>query len=264
MNDSSPLGLVSPHSQIINNLLLILARADFQHDFSKVNLTKILEKLSSTQNIKTPNIDTSWIKNNIRNNNSKDVFDFFKTSNILTPYRFDQSISEKQALELILGSTFTDIQNKLKEDEEKYGLLDAQKTLDPPKNVPLPINIENEIKRSYTYSAYPVKVRGEYYNLPYVFRQLSSTNKREFVLLIDSSFFSFSTLRKQSILKTLIGEISDEDRRQNYTFYIIKNNENIADSAQKLDTFFTGRENIKIKISILEKLKERKIGIISK
>jgi chemotaxis protein histidine kinase CheA len=90
---------------------------------------------------------------------------------------------------------------KIKEDEEKYGLLDAQKTLDPPKNVPLPINIENEIKRSYTYSAYPVKVRGEYYNLPNVFSQLSSTNKREFVLLIDSSFFSFSTLRKQSIIR---------------------------------------------------------------
>lgn len=247
MSDSA-LGLQSPHSEKINRLLFLLSRADFQHDFSKVNLDKILEKLSSTQNIKTPNIDTSWIKKDKKKFDSKDVFEYFKTSDILTPFTFDQSITEKQALELIIGSSFTHIQNTLKENEERYGLLVAEKTSDPPKNVPLPLNIEGEIKRNYTYSAYPVKVRGQYYNLPYAFTQLSSTNKREFALLIDYSFFSFSTLRKQSILKTLIGEISIEDKSQNYTFYIIKNNENIADSAQKLDTFSTGRENIKIKI----------------
>ena len=186
MNDSS-LGLQSPHSEKINKLLFLLARADFQHDFSKVNLDKILEKLSSTQNIKTPKTDTSWIKKDIKKFDSKDVFEYFKSSNILTPYTTVESISEKQALDLIIGSRFTDIQTGLKQNEEKYGLLDAKKTLDPPKNVSLPINIQDEIKRNYTYSAYPVKVRGQHLNLPYVFTQLSSTGKREFAFLVDSS-----------------------------------------------------------------------------
>ena len=253
MNDS-PLGLIRPYSMKINEILTILARADFQHDFNfkdKKKLNELFTKLENTENINnTGKKSNSWITE-MRTKNIN-VFDYFYKSDVLLPYEYNYIIPDPEilALNLIIGiDTFSRIQETLRTNEGAYGLLEeTPKSLDPPKNVPLAININGEIKRNYTYSAYPVKVRGEYYNLPYVFTQLSSTSKREFALLIDSSFFSFSTLRKQSIIRKLIGNITDDDKRQNYTFYIIKNNENIADSAYKLDSFLKERENIKIKI----------------
>ena len=107
------------------------------------------------------------------------------------------------------------------------------------------ININNgEILRTYKYSCYPTKLRGKFFNLPFAFEKL--TNTRTFVLLIDASYVSFSKIRNVDSLLTLMGDKYNPNIK--YTFYILKNNENISDSAVKIDLFEEGNKNIKIKL----------------
>jgi len=244
------LGIDSKDKEI-NDLLCLLSRSDFHHDFAKIKMNTIYGKLLSSENIKSKTKD--YIKRVTEfksKSENKSIYDYFEKTNLLLPSENKEYLSEINILEKIIGLNMSGIKRELINKEDSYGLqkeMNKYKVEDiqmPPTNKPFDINYKNKILRKYQYSCYPAKVRGEYFNLPFAFRKLA--NNRNFVLLIDSSYFSIKKMKRREIVKTILGDNYDE--KQTYTFYIIKNNETMSDSAVKLETFDKGNEKIKIKI----------------
>jgi hypothetical protein len=265
---------VQSSSEKMQRVLAKLARSDTWHDFSKINLKKTInliensalidEKLQSTQYDKDDEdenmsgggekkVDVRFLEK--LSQGKSNVYQFFENTDFLVHRKDDIFMDEDNVLEKILGDIYRNIRNSLEENEDAYGLLKEPSTytnvIKPmlhPENEKeenkIHINIENgEILRTYKYSCYPTKLRGKFFNLPFAFEKL--TNARTFVLLIDASYVSFAKIRNVDALLTLMGDKYDPNIK--YTFYILKNNENISDSAVKIDLFEEGNKNVKIK-----------------
>ena len=235
----------------INDLLCLLSRSDFHHDFANIKMHNIYAKMLKSENLKSnsKNYITQVTELKSRSAN-KSIYEHFENTNLLLPSNNKEYSSEINILEKIIGLIMSSIKREVINKQDSYGLqkeMSKYKVEDieyPPINKPFDINYKNKILRKYQYSCYPAKVRGEYFNLPFAFRKLA--NNRNFVLLIDSSYFSIKKMKRREIVKTILGDNYDE--KQTYTFYIIKNNETMSDSAVKLETFDKGNEKIKIKI----------------
>ena len=213
---------ITDKSQVIKDLLGLLSRSDFYHDFAMIKVKTLVKQLKSSIPINAPSYYTSKINEFIEKNKDKSIYDIFENTNLLTPSDKKEIIKTDKVIQEILNLDIKKIKDELKENEENYGLLKEAKedTIKPPTNIKIDINYQNKIRRNYEYSCYPTKVRGEYFNLPFVFRKL--TNKNNFILLIDSTLFSLKKMRRRDIVRTLVGDRYDDT--QTYTFYIIKNN----------------------------------------
>jgi hypothetical protein len=246
---------ITDKSDIIKDLLGLLTRSDFHHDYNKkaVTIGELATKLRETAPLNPSHsidIYKKRINEFVKKNKEKNIYDIFSNTNLLTPSEKKEFIKTDKVIKEILGFEMSNIKRELKENEDKYGLLKdinkykIENIIKPPINKGITINYKNKIKRDYQYSCYPAKVRGEYFNLPFVFRKL--TNKNNFIFLIDSTQFSLKKMRRREIIRTLIGDTYDST--QTYTFYIIKNNETLSDPATKIEAFDSGSERIKIKI----------------
>ena len=245
---------INEQNEFIKNLLGQLAYADFYHDFSnlKFKTAKLFKEVSkilktTESEIKLKEV-MDYVNKNIKDKGIETVYEYFKFTDLLIPVTNnlnDNDLKEDKILETILGNNvYKDIKETLTNNEEEY----FKGAMVLPKDKPFTINIGREIRRNYKYSVYPTKKGEEYYNLPYSYREVSNNNN--FILLIDSSFFSFSSLRDENnILKITNGigseDLSSNDINRSYTFYIIKNSENFADSATKISLFNKGNKNIK-------------------
>jgi hypothetical protein len=267
---ATELGIQSS-SEKIQKLLAKLARTDLWHDFSKVNIKKILALLENSTQILdigkdedmnqsgggTKKVDVRFITN--KAGRRTNIFDFFEDTDFLIPKKEDPYKNEEELIEKILGPIYKNIRSSLEDNEDSYGLLNEVSTYKNVKSIKKPmlhpenekeenkihINVENgEILRTYIYSCYPTKLRGKYFNLPFAFEKL--TNTRTFILLIDASYFCFTKLRSVDSLLTLVGDTYNPN--QKYRFYILKNNENVSDSSVKIDLFDKGNNNVEIKI----------------
>ena len=255
---------INEQNEFIQNLLGDLAYADFYHDFSDSTMfDKLKTEISKIKKLNKENIDGENIIEYINNKiNSRvpnrgevlrpvnTVYEYFQATDLLTPAiekLDDNYLKEDKILDTILGNNiYKGIKQILKTNEENY----FKGTMALPKDRPLNINI-GEIRRNYKVSAYPTKKDEEYYNLPYSYREVS--NNSNFIILIDSSFFSFSSLRDEDILLKITNNkgsdfLNVNDINRCYTFYIIQNSENLADSATKISLFNKGNQRIKIKI----------------
>ena len=88
-------------------------------------------------------------------------------------------------------------------------------------------------RKTYNITYYPTKIKEEHGSIPRSFRETSGKNT--FIVLYDASFFYWK------------GLIEYSDPNESYTFYIIINNEQLADSANESDIEnISGRENITI------------------
>jgi len=216
---------ITDKSSIIKDLLGLLTRSDFHHDFSDIKVKKLAKQLLNSTPQNAPYYYQSKMKEFIERNKEESIYNIFSNTNLLTPSDNKIYINTDKVIKEILSLDISKIKGELKENEDKYGLLkDINKykiediKITPPINENIKINYKNKISRAYEYSCYPTKVRGEYFNLPFVFRKL--TNKNNFIFLIDSTLFSLKKMRRRDIVKTLLGDTYDPNHT--YTFYIIK------------------------------------------
>lgn len=249
---------INNKNPFIQNLLGDLAFADCYHDFSDSKMfTKLIEKISTIKKISDKDVNgkaiVDYINKQISNENPsiKTIYSYFEKTDLLTPAteKLDnKELKENKILDNILGDgIYKGIKEMLKNNEKLY----LEGTQQLPKDSIMNINIQGQIIRNYKYSLYPTKKNGEYYNLPYSYREVSNNNN--FILLDDASFFSFSSLRDEDILLKITKDIGSEnlssnDINRSYTFYFIKNSENLADSAKKTSLYNKGNQRIKIKI----------------
>jgi len=242
----------------IKSLLRDLVYADCYHDFNiKFNTLDIFKKISTTikknnDELITNNNDIiKYINKNIEGSSITTVYEYFKQTDLLTPVNRNlgnPTLKENEVLDTIFGEgVFEGIRTNLKNNHKEY----FNGTMGLPKSNEININIKEKIRRKYKYSAFPTKNNGEYYNIPYSCREVSNNNN--FILLDDASFFSFSTLRDEDILLKITKgmrsqNLNIDDINRSYTFYFIKNNENLADPAPKTSFYNKGNQRIKIKI----------------
>jgi len=111
-----------------------------------------------------------------------------------------------------------------------------------PETIPFTIDDKEDLKRNYEISFYPAKNGKTHYNLPQAFKTVSGKNR--FVLIIDASFLSMSSIGLEDHLKNeyIAGYNSEEE----YEFYILENSENLSDSATKIKKYDNSTRNIKI------------------
>ena len=180
----------------IKSLLRDLVYADCYQDFNiKFNTLDIFKKISTTikknnDEIITNNKDIiKYINKNIEGSNITTVYEYFKQTGLLTPEKLGKlTLKEDKVLDTIFGDkVFENIRTILRDNHKQY----FEGAMELPKGNEININIKEKIKRKYKYSAYPTKNNGEYYNIPYSYREVSNNNN--FIILVDASFFSFSS-----------------------------------------------------------------------
>ena len=166
------------------------------------------------------------------------IYDFFKNDykKLLPENSQGEAFKEDILLRQNIGFDYVGIRNKLFQFDDGAlvkGLL--------PDNIPITIKLAN-ISRNYEIRPHPVKICGAYYNIPDAFKQ--TTGKTQFVLIIDASYLSIKGMRlKETLLNQYVGKY---DPSEIYEFYILQNNENISDSAPKLNAVEPGEKNVKI------------------
>ena len=231
--------------QKIKEALTVFSRSDFYHDFSdKDTVKQVLDKLINSRLLGSKLSAKAYAANLLKLRNelsNKSIYDFLERSynTILPAGSKGVSLREEKLLKDILGFDYVDLQNKLRTFDRLKGL--SYRAL--PDVMPLNISYASTLSRAYEVRAYPTKIRGVHYSIPHAFSTLSNESTK-FVLIIDASFISLSSMRLDEMLKNQY--IKDYDPKKEYTFYILQNSENSSDSATKIKKFDVGNRNIHV------------------
>jgi len=249
------LGILDKDSKI-KNALTTFSYSDFSHDFSKKDTVKaVLDRLVNSRLIGSKLSSKAYATNLaiLRTKLTGSVYDLFEPFylSILPAGSKGSSLSEDKLLKDLVGFDYTSLQHVLREFDRSKSL--AARILPPV--IPLNISYESKIHRTYELRSYPTKIRGTYYNIPHAFSS-SSSGSTKFVLIIDASFISISSMRIDEMLKAQY--IEDYDPHKEYSFYILQSNENISDPATKIKSFDAGK-NKNIHIHFLRDIVGKKV-----
>ena len=237
---------IKAHAIGLKDILSILSRSDFKHDFETVNMRDIIDKVEISKNKKSrvpfPGQDRfiKSIKSKITRKEETTVYNHFKDINILIPDEAARTeMSEDKVVNDVIKIGYEDLKVSLIKYSEENSVeknLSYNEAEFTKLNGEIPVSLQNIIVRKYKRTVYPTKIKGEYLNLPVAFQKTS--NKTKFVLILDNSFFSISTMRR-----TIRNTIMEEDTynpNDEYEFYILENNENMGDSGIKISNFDDG------------------------
>jgi hypothetical protein len=189
------------------------------------------------------NLTTSKVKYlkdvmNLHDKLNNNIYDFFKGDYtlILPDGSNAEALNEDKLLKSTLDIDYVALRRMLIDFTPEL----ANRNL--PETIPFTIDDKEDLKRNYEISFYPAKNGKIHYNLPQAFKSVSGKNK--FVLIIDASFLSMSTIGLEEYLKNEY--IPGYNSKEEYEFYILENNENLSDSATKIKKYDNNTDNIKI------------------
>jgi hypothetical protein len=230
---------VDKKTNSIKNIFTKFSKSDFYHDFS-INKEPIIKMLQKSVPL---NLTTSKVKYlrdvmNLHDKLNNNIYDFFRGDYtlILPDGSNAEALNEDKLLKSTLDIDYVALRRMLIDFTPEL----ANRNL--PETIPFTIDDKEDLKRNYEISFYPAKNGKIHYNLPQAFKSVSGKNK--FVLIIDASFLSMSTIGLEEYLKNEY--IAGYDSKEEYEFYILENNENLSDSATKIKKYDNNTDNIKI------------------
>ena len=203
-----------------------------------MRIYQILLQKSVPLNLKSSKVKYLRDVMNLHDKVKSNIYDFFKEDYalILPNGSNAEAVSEDKLLKNILDFDYLAIRKILIDFTPEL----SNRTL--PETIPFTIDDKEDLKRNYEISFYPAKNGNMHYNLPQAFKTVTGKNK--FVLIIDASFLSMSTIGLDAYLKNQY--IAGYDSEEEYEFYILENNENLSDSATKIRKYDNTTDNIKI------------------
>lgn len=230
---------VDKKTNTIKNIFTKFSKSDFYHDFS-INKEQIIKMLQKSVPL---NLTTSKVKYlrdvlDLHDRLNGNIYDFFKEKyTLILPNGSNaEALNEDKLLKSTLNIDYVALRKILIDFTPEL----SNRTL--PETIPFTIDDKEDLKRNYEISFYPAKNGKIHYNLPQAFKTVSGKNK--FVLIIDASFLSMSSIGLEEYIKNeyIPGYSSEEE----YEFYILENNENLSDSATKIKKYDNDTRNIKI------------------
>ena len=241
---------IKAHASDLKDMLSILSRSDFKHDFETVSMRDIIDKIEISKNKKSripfqgQDRIIKSIKAKIPRGEETTVYKHFKDTNILIPDEAQTETTEDDVVNNIIKLHYEDLKKSLivfaSTQSQIEALADKNLIYNEAEfkilNQDIPVSLKNIIVRKYKRTVYPTKVKGQYLNLPVAFKKTSG--KKKFVLILDNSFFSISTMRRT--IRNTIMENDTYDPNDKYEFYILENNENRGDSGVKINKFDDG------------------------
>ena len=229
---------ISKKTKEIKDILGIFSKSDFKHDFN-ISKNNVINTLSESVPLTASKVTYLKKVNELRSTiGENSIYDFLEEKyKLILPNTTDYVAKSEDEIMKELGINYNSIKNKLLSFDLNTKTLPNEET------------IKIAGTREYKLKYHPAKILGTRYNIPHIFKTL--TNKNKFVLIIDASFFSMSNIGLEEYLKNqYIGTFNNNEQ---YEIYILENNENLSDSANKIVKYTIQSPNIKLYI-LREKL----------
>ena len=222
----------------IKKTLGTFSKSDFKHDFS-INNTSIINALSETFPLTLSKVNYLKKVNELKSTiNRNSIYEFLEDKyKLILPNTTDYNAKSEDDILNTLGINYMSIKNKVLSFDLSKKTLPTEETL------------KIAGIREYKLKFHPAKKLGSTYNLVHMFKTL--TRKNKFVFIIDASYLSMSNIGLEEYLKNQY--IGNYDTQETYEIYILENNENISDSANKIVKYTIQSPNIKLYI-LREKL----------